>query len=172
MEQIIKKRKPHVSYNSGNYEWYTPKNIIDAARNTMGSIDLDPASSSIANQTVMAKKYYTKEDDGLKQPWYGNIWLNPPYSRLLMPQFAMAVINKRQDYDQAIVLVNAATETCWFQILVGDCDALCLVRHRIKFLDVNGRPGAPLQGQIILYFGTNAQKFRENFSAFGNCDFV
>ncbi len=51
-------KKPHLSQNSGNNEWYTPNYIIDAARKTMGSIDLDPASSAIANQTVMAKKYY------------------------------------------------------------------------------------------------------------------
>jgi phage N-6-adenine-methyltransferase len=164
----MKEKKPHLSQNSGNNEWYTPSYIIDAARNTMGSIDLDPASSSIANQTVMAEKYYTKEDDGLRQTWFGNIWLNPPYCRSLISQFSLAVINKRQDYEQAIVLVNNATETRWFQDLLRNCNAFCIFNGRIKFIAIDGKTGGTsLQGQIILYFGSNIQKFEENFAPFG-----
>jgi ParB family chromosome partitioning protein len=165
---LMHEKKPHQSQNSGNNEWYTPNYIIDAARKTMGSIDLDPASSAIANQTVMAKKYYTKEDDGLKQRWFGNIWLNPPYSRSLISQFSSAVINRRHEYDQAIVLVNNATETRWFQYLLRYCTAYCIFNGRIKFLGSDGKiGGSSMQGQIILYYGTNLQKFEDNFSTFG-----
>ena len=164
----MKEKKPYLSQNSGNNEWYTPNYIIDAARNTMGSIDLDPASSAIANQTVRAEKYYTKEDDGLMQPWFGNIWLNPPYCRSLISQFSSATIIKRPDYDQAIVLVNNATETRWFQDLLRNCNSFCIFNGRIKFIDVDGKTcGTSLQGQIIFYFGSNLQKFKENFSPFG-----
>lgn len=165
---LLSGKKSRINQNSGNNEWYTPRYIIEAARETMGSIDLDPASSVIANQTVQAKHFYTKEDDGLKQPWYGNVWLNPPYSRTLIPQFSLAVINKRQDYNQAIVLVNNATETIWCQNLLGACTACCFFDSRIKFLCVNGKTGgSSMQGQIVLYFGINHQKFVENFSPYG-----
>lgn len=71
-------KKPHVAFNSGNNEWYTPKEIIDAAREVMGEIDLDPASSELANKTVRAEKFYTINSDGLTKEWHGRIWLNPP----------------------------------------------------------------------------------------------
>jgi hypothetical protein len=54
------KYRPHVSQNSGENEWYTPANYIEASRMVMGSIDLDPASSETANRTVCATAYYTK----------------------------------------------------------------------------------------------------------------
>jgi hypothetical protein len=86
--------RPHISFNSGEQEWYTPPEYIEAARLAMGSIDCDPASSDIANQTVCATVYYTKQQDGLSQVWNGNVWLNPPYSQPDITQFCKAVVDK------------------------------------------------------------------------------
>lgn len=39
--------------------------------------DLDVAASP---RNAKAPKFYTREDDGLTQPWRGFVWCNPPYS--------------------------------------------------------------------------------------------
>jgi phage N-6-adenine-methyltransferase len=163
------KKHVHVAQNSGENEWYTPPQFIESARNVMGQIDLDPASSEIANKTVQATTFFTKSDDGLKKEWHGNVWMNPPYAQPLMSQFAEAVAFKHEsgEINQAIVLVNNATETQWWQRMASCSSAVCFPKTRIRFLDPDGNPGAPLQGQSILYFGKNKSAFVEEFSKYG-----
>jgi len=168
--EILGRKNVHVANNSGNNEWYTPPEYIAAAREVMGGIDLDPASSSIANRTVGATEYYTAEQDGLGQEWRGRVWMNPPYASDLVGRFAdkLNAHYLNGDIEQAIVLVNNATETAWFQGMLQLAAAVCFPRGRVKFIDVNGMPsGAPLQGQALLYFGTNANLFSDVFSRFG-----
>lgn len=164
------KSLPHVANATGENEWYTPEEHIIAAREVMGSIDCDPASSSIANATVKAKKFYTQEDNGLDQKWADNVWLNPPYAQPLISEFSEKLISKFQagEVKQAIVLVNNATETNWFQNMLVKSTAVCFIKGRVKFIDTEGNPGgSPLQGQAILYFGKNDKKFYEAYNQFG-----
>ena len=162
--------KPHVSHNSGENEWYTPIEYINKAKEVMGSIDLDPASSIIANKTVNADKIYTIDDNGLEQKWNGNVWLNPPYSSDLIGKFANKLVDsfKNNDIEQAIVMVNNATETQWFTTMIDKASAIVFPKGRIKFVDMNGNVGnAPLQGQAFIYFGSNANKFLDTFMGYG-----
>lgn len=162
-------RKPHVAYNSGNNEWYTPSEFIEAARAVMGEINLDPASSEIANKTVKADHIYTVEDNGLEKPWFGNVWLNPPYASDLIGKFAEKVVNELGNIKQAIVLVNNATETEWFYGMVTNATAVCFPKSRVKFYTPDGKTGAPLQGQAIIYFGEYVNRFINVFDEKGWC---
>ena len=160
----------HVSHNSGQNEWYTPANILAAARIVMGAIDCDPASSELANKTVMATTFFTAETDGLKQQWGRRCWMNPPYAQPLIAQFSSAMVEKYEggEVEQALVLVNNATDTQWCQGLMCAASAVCFVQGRIKFIDTEGNAsGAPLQGQIILYLGNDWELFRDVFLRFG-----
>lgn len=161
--------KPHVSNNSGENEWYTPPEFIDAARSAMGDIDCDPASSFIANKTVKAEIYFTEKENGLTHEWNGRVWMNPPYAQPLCQQFCSALVEKYQakEIEQACVLVNNATETVWQQEMLSACVAVCFVKGRVRFIDIAGNPGAPLQGQVLLYFGNNVTTFKKHFESFG-----
>jgi ParB family chromosome partitioning protein len=163
------KKHVHVAQNSGENEWYTPPQFIESARLVMGSIDTDPASNPIANATVKATRFFTKEEDGLQQKWEGNVWMNPPYAQPLMSQFAEAISEKFEtgEIEQAIILVNNATETQWFQRMASVASAVCFPKSRVKFLDPNGKPGAPLQGQAIIYMGDSKRVFRDEFRKYG-----
>lgn len=165
-------RQPHVTRNSGNNEWYTPREIIELARRAMGGIDLDPASTDAANELVRAKQYFTAEDDGLRQDWAGRVWLNPPYSKGLIDRFAERLVAYWQsgDVTQAIVLVNNSTDANWFQQMADACSAICFTRGRVIFLNAEGQEeNRPLQGQALLYFGDRHGRFVDHFKALGSC---
>lgn len=160
-------KRPHVANNSGNNEWYTPAEYIEAARKAMGSIDTDPASNDIANKVVKAEKYYTIETNGLAHDWTGNVWMNPPYSSDLISKFVEKLKEQRANYNQAIILVNNATETQWFYEIVKIASAVCFPKSRVKFYMPDGKTGAPLQGQAVLYVGDNYEKFISAFGGIG-----
>ena len=169
IEVIIedKKLKAHVSNNSGENEWYTPECYIESAKKVMGNIDLDPASSEIANQTVNANLFYSQEEDGLSKEWFGNIWMNPPYSQPLIFQFISKLVESK-GVNQAIVLVNNGTETQWGQLLLSNSSAVCFHQSRIRFIDKYGNLGqAPLQGQMICYIGSEVNNFINEFNQYG-----
>lgn len=165
LRAIQESRKPHVTNNSKDDEWYTPPQYIESARSVMGSIDLDPASNDFANETVKAGAYYTETDNGLEKEWFGNVWLNPPYSASLVQLFADKVANS--DFEQAIVLVNNATETAWFRKLIEKASAIIFTTGRIKYRKRDGEHGSPLQGQAFLYFGENVEAFLSEFRTYG-----
>lgn len=160
-----------------NNEWYTPVRYVDAAREVMGGIDLDPASCEAANKTVGATEYYTKEIDGLMQHWYGRVWLNPPFGRVnqgLHPtlSFQTAFIQKLMqahlcgNVEQAVLLLlgNSCYQK-WFAPLWNY--PLCFHNGKIIFTREDMSEDSFGFGTCFVYLGPNETKFIEVFSKFG-----
>lgn len=161
--------KAHVSYNTGQNEWYTPPEYIEAARQVLGVIDLDPASTTEANAVVEAARFHTADEDGLSQEWRGRLWMNPPYASDLIGRFTgkLAAHYLAGEVEAAVVLVNNATETDWFQEIARLASAICFPDRRVRFWSPSRDTAAPLQGQAVLYLGNDVGAFREAFEDFG-----
>ena len=65
-------------HSSETNEHYSPPPVVEAARLTMGGIDLDPASCEAANKIVRAEQFFTAKDNGFGRDWGGRVFLNPP----------------------------------------------------------------------------------------------
>lgn len=162
------KIKPMVTVWTGDEENYTPAEYIEAARSAMGSIDLDPASNDFAQKTVKAKLYYTKDDDGLKRKWKGNVFLNPPYSHIIK-EFVNKLAQSVNDgsVPQAVLLTNNNTDTAWFHCAAINCSRICFTVGRISFYKETGVRTSPTNGQTFFYFGKSPERFGKAFSEIG-----
>ena len=159
----------HRAQGTGENEWYTPDKYIDAARDVLGGIDLDPATSLIANKAVKAHAIFTAEDNGLSRDWHGRVWLNPPYSQPEIHQFSekLAAEAEAGRITAAIALTHNYTDTKWFHRLATACQAICFTRGRIGFVSPSGEKAAPTQGQAFFYFGADVERFVERFRDIG-----
>lgn len=169
------------NYSSEDVEWYTPEVYIKSVTEVLGGIDLDPASSPLANETVKAAQIFTAEEDGLSQPWHGRVFMNPPYGTREMrdetgktrkQSVAALFCNKLiEEYiagnvDCAILLVNSAHAQKW-QAPLYDYP-VCFVDHRIPFINAEGQVNkSPTFMNIFVYLGPDKQKFAETFEEHG-----
>lgn len=153
-------------------EWYTPKEYIDAVREVMSQIDLDPASCEFANRTIQATHYYTKKDNGLMHPWHGHVFLNPPYGKTTLgaasnlEAFTRYLIQQYQigNVQEAILLIPVNTATSWFMPLFDF--PIFFPKTRIRFMTEHGPSDGASFPTCLIYFGPNKQKFMEVFSRF------
>jgi DNA N-6-adenine-methyltransferase Dam len=139
----------HESTYNESVEWYTPPEIFKA----LGvKFDLDPCSPPGGLEWVPAKKIISLPDNGLELPWEGLVWMNPPYGANTGKW-----MKKFIEHGNGIALVFSRTDTNWFHEYAVKADALCFIRHRIRFLrpdgEIGGTPGA---GSLLVGCGTTA----------------
>lgn len=166
-------KKHHLASETGEVEWYTPPKIVELVRLTMGSIDLDPCTAPAAQEIVQADKFYTVADDGLAQDWAGTVYVNPPYARGVIDEWAVKITDAAasDEVTAVIALVNNATATKWWQSLAANAALISFPQRRLKFVKADGSNGdTGLQGQTIFLFTDDRQtktRFRKAFSQLG-----
>lgn len=139
----------HHSATSTTDEWLTPPQLLA----TLGRFDLDPCSP-IDRPWPTAEKHYTVLDNGLRRPWEGRVWLNPPYSN------AGPWLRRLAEHGDGMALIFARTETsAWHEHVWPHASGILFLRGRLNFHFVDGRradanAGAP--SALIAYGQANA----------------
>ena len=167
----IKAGRDPINDTSKDDEYGTPSEYVEAAREVMGEIDLDPATSELFNQIVQAAQIFTEQDDGLAQEWHGRVFLNPPYSKAAggAGQWLEKLIAEYEAnrVTEAVFLANAVTGEQWFQPVWQY--ARCFTR-RINFYTEQGDTDSQRQGSVFVYLGPNVERFEEIFSDLGHVE--
>lgn len=187
----------NAEFMSTSNEWYTPPEIIEAVREVLGTIDLDPCSCAKANETVQATTYLTKGYDSLSNDWRRDVtkylpttFVNPPAGRVsreyLLEEWGTTRVGYSQvghyfydwEYDHnhgwlgdGIFLlpdINHLQTIQGYSKYKLSGMSLCVPSKRIKFICGNGtRRKSPPHANAILYVGDNPKKFAKVFEKFG-----
>jgi len=157
-----------INQDSGDYEYYTPSFIIEAAREVMGFITLDPFSSVKANETVRASVFMDKYTNSLEKDWIGNVWMNHPFSREMNKKCIEKLVKEYQEErtKQACCITYAATSEKWFQPLHKFPQCYLTPRTNYYLPDGTKKKGVT-KGSVVTYLGPNIDKFAEVFSKYG-----
>lgn len=150
---------------SASVEWYTPAPIVAAVVAALGAVDCDPCSNA-PPYNVPATEHYTAVENGLLQPWYGRIFMNPPYGKTALPAWIDKLTAEQTAgrVTAAITLTPDSTDTRWFQRL-WTADALCFVRGRINF--IGAKRGGNTAGSVLAYWGPDPLRFAAVFAQHG-----
>lgn len=186
-------RNPQHSCKS--FEHYTPADYVEAARYVLGRIELDPASSARANETVGADRFYTKDDNGLAKPWFGRVYLNPPNNRtgylikafwrranqhalfhggsVLWAGYSLGPLARLHACDAFDDGTPCPGPISWPFVIIGPQAPCTTTGGRICWIDgETGEPGMhPGHGNYFCLLGgdqSQRARFRERFGTFGS----
>lgn len=152
----------------GEGDFYSPQVLVEAARACFGgTIDLDPASCREANKVVQAKNFYSVAEDGLSQPYYGRMWMNPPFPwEPWAPKLMTEWKSGKGKIRSVIALCTTrVTTAAYFHPVVAASSAILKMCGRLAFW--GPKAGAPDEGHELYYLGSEPDAFKRHFSRFG-----
>jgi hypothetical protein len=144
----------HHSHRAGTVRWLTPPHIVEA----LGKFDLDPCGApghDLAAHTFLLER----GDDGLRDPWFGRVWVNPPYGAE-----AWTWLDKLAEHGTGTALIFARTETAGFVATVwAKASALLFLHGRLHFHHADGtraRANAGAPSVLVAYGDDDAAALR------------
>ena len=128
-------------FTSNTDLWETPQDFFDSL-NREFQFDLDACALP---ENAKCERYFTPEEDGLKQEWNGTVWCNPPYGR----QIGKWVEKAYKSDCTVVMLIPARTDTRWFHDYIYGKAEIRFVRGRLKFGESKNR--APFPSMVVIY---------------------
>lgn len=137
-------------------EWGTPRPLYNLLTKMFGPFDLDPCTSK--DNPLGTPRFYTKEDDGLKQTWglgdYDNptrVYMNPPYGRAVGDWLFKAWNASQFCRAFVVCLLPARTDTRWFHQYVMEAERIYFLKGRLTF--EGAKNTAPFPSMVVVFSG-------------------
>jgi len=141
---------------SVNQTWGTPKAFFEYLYEEFNWIPwLDAAASK---ENAKAPVFFTEKQNSLELDWLGDVWLNPPFGKVLLPKFLQKCNEEiyKQDVDSIMCLIPARTDTKWFhEIVLKTAPDIYLIKGRFNFESPYSKDGAnaPFPSMLVHYHG-------------------
>lgn len=133
--------------STGKDDWETPQSFFNEL-NKEFNFTLDPCAT---HETAKCAKYYTAEEDGLKQDWEGEtVFCNPPYSSRQQTKWVEKCYREAKKLNTVVVaLLPARTDTIRFHEYIYGKAEIRFLKGRLKFV---GAPStAPFPSMIVIW---------------------
>lgn len=134
-----------VMFSSQSDMWETPQDLFDKL-NEEFHFNLDVCA--IASNAKCAA-FYSPEQNGLIQPWYGRCWCNPPYGRQVGKWVKKAYDTAYIDGNLVVMLLPARTDTKWFHEYIYGKAEIRFLKGRLKF--GGSKNSAPFPSMIVIF---------------------
>jgi phage N-6-adenine-methyltransferase len=120
-------------------DYETPINFFRRVELACGKFDLDVCATFL---TTKCERFYDKRQNGLKQPWTGRCWCNPPYGPAATPFLLKGRAETRAGRAAVVVyLLPSRTDANWFHYQVLPyVSGVCFWRGRLSFGSWRGAP--------------------------------
>jgi len=141
------KNSHNIIFSSKRDDWETPRNLFLQLEELFGPFDLDPCATP---ENTKCKAFFTRKDNGLLKPWWGKVFMNPPYGREIGKWISKAY-NESQKGCFVVCLLPARTDTSWFHkfCLKGE---ILFLKGRLKF--GASKNAAPFPSMIVVFRDT------------------
>ena len=123
-------------------DYYTPKWIFDKLNITF---DLDVAAPPGGCHWIPATNYYDQQTNGLTSDWYGNVFMNPPFSK------PNDWVHKFMQHANGIALLPLS-KSQWFEKIWNDQNAIVNI-PRFTFDDPKGGNGSIFMPTCLVAYG-------------------
>jgi len=121
-----------------NDEVPTSPELWRPLRRHLNGFDLDPAAG--CEPTPIADERYTVEDDGLTSPWFGTVWLNPPFSDKTPWYSRLRSQYQSGEVDRAVAVATVDPSANWFHLHFSTADAVLFLDGRDWYLGHGSSP--------------------------------
>lgn len=133
--------------SSATPEWATPQWLFDEL-NQEFAFTLDPCSTHL---NAKCEKHYTREDDGLNQPWAGEtVWMNPPYGKEIGAWVKKAHEETRNGAT-TVCLIPSRTDTKWWHTHVMGANEIRFIKGRVSFIGEAASDPAPFPSCLVVF---------------------
>lgn len=136
-----------VLFSSKTDLWSTPQDFFDKL-NEEFNFTLDPCATDSNHK---CGKYFTIDDDGLKQNWEGNIvFCNPPYGRKIYKWVEKCYNESKKQRTTVVMLIPARTDTKYFhEFIYHKAKDIRFIKGRLKF--GSSKNSAPFPSMIVVF---------------------
>ena len=132
-------------FSSATDQWATPQDFFDKL-NAEFNFTLDPCADANNHK---CDKYFTKEDDGLRQSWKGHtVFCNPPYGKVIKDWVKKSYEESQQENTTVVMLIPARTDTAYFHEFIYGKAEVRFIRGRLKFGD--SKNAAPFPSMVVV----------------------